>query len=348
MNSIKIAANFARRILREYQALALMLILPLFTGVIAVNISTNYSIDKVGITDKIDKSHPLVKQIEETGKFEVKFINEKEMNDKIINKEINIGIVIPDKFGKNKSPDKEPFKVVCLIQNANVIFLRLLIDGYVRKILNIKTPSHIINVQSNIVAQKTSLGFFLLFILLFSGTCTELLLEDKKDKTYIRYFCAPVKEAEIYIGAFITNLVLGTVQIVFFLLVSKIIFNFDWKVPVMYVFTILVTFLITSIGISIGLVGFIKDSKVYSFANALIAIFTCFFGGSYFSSSLMGENLDKIANLFPQKWATQAYEKLANGQSFADIGQNLIIMLLFAAVLFTFGINTLRPSEADL
>lgn len=221
-------------------------------------------------------------------------------------------------------------------------------DQYIRTELDMDLPSHLINAKNNIGPQKTSMGFFLLFIMLFSGTCTGLLLEDKKIKTYLRYFSAPIKEYELYLGTFITNLVLGIIQIFFFLLISNYLFKFDWKIPVFHVFLILVSFLLTSIGISICLVGFIKDTKVYTLVNALVSVFTCFFGGAYFSSSLMGENLDRIANLFPQKWAIMAYEKLVDGQQLGDIQQNLLILLLFAAVYFSLGVNGLRPSESDL
>lgn len=349
MNSLTIAINYARRIIREYQSIVLMFVFPLLIGVLTINIHSYNVVEKVGISNKYNDSHPVLKLIKSSGKFEVKYLEQNEIKNKLFLKEIDMGVIIPDDFEmKLLRKEKAPVKIICLTQNSNVIYLRLIFEEFIRTSLNKSSPQHLIVVKNNYGAQRTSMGFFLLFILLFSGTCTELLIEDKKNKTYIRYFCAPVKEYELYLGTFINNLILGAVQILFFLLITKYVFNFDWKIPVIYVFSILVTFLITSIGISIGLVSLIKDNKVYSLANALISIFTCFISGSYFSSSLMGENLDRIANFFPQKWAIQSYERLVNGYSFADIQQNLLILLLFAAVFFTFGVNALRPSESDL
>lgn len=349
MNSLSIAINYARRILREYQAIVLMLVFPLLVGILAINIHSNYVIEKVGISNRFNDSHPLAKLINDSGKYELKYFGQEELIDKLQDKEIDVGVIVPNDFEMMLlKKENTPVKVICLKQNSNVIYLRLIIDEFIRASRNESSPPYLTVAKNNFGAQRTSMGFFLLFILLFSGTCTELLIEDKRNKTYIRYFCAPVKEYEIYLGTFITNLVLGSIQIIFFLTITKYMFSFDWKVPIIYVFSILVAFLITSIGISIGLVGLIKDSKTYSLTNTLISVFTCFFGGSYFSSSLMGEKLDRIANFFPQKWTMQAYEGLVDGQTFVDIQQNLVILLLFSAVFFTFGINALRLTESDL
>jgi ABC-2 type transport system permease protein len=207
---------------------------------------------------------------------------------------------------------------------------------------------HLENAKNDIGTQRAALGFFLVFVLLFSGTCAGLLLEDKKSKTFMRYFLAPVKEFEVFLGTFIMCIAFGTVQILLFLGITRYVFNFDWKIHWAYVFILLITFLITSIGISMSILAFTRDVRMYSLANAGISLFSCFISGAFFSSSLMGETLDKISNIFPQKWVMSAFESLVNGQSLPDIQNNLIILLLYGAILFIIGIRTLHPSEIDL
>ncbi|MGO4375234.1 ABC transporter permease, partial [Paenibacillus sp. MCAF20] len=58
--------------------------------------------------------------------------------------------------------------------------------------------------------------------------------------------------------------------------------------------------------------------------------------------------MQKLANFLPQKWALQAIDRLGGGGSVADIGLQLAILVLFAAVLIAFGSAVLRPSKQSL
>jgi ABC-2 type transport system permease protein len=75
---------------------------------------------------------------------------------------------------------------------------------------------------------------------------------------------------------------------------------------------------------------------------------TCMLGGCFFSTSLMKGPLNTISNFIPQKWEMDAFEKLFSGRALTDIKINLLILLLFGAVFFTFGVKTLKPSAGDL
>ncbi|MCX7749890.1 MAG: ABC transporter permease [Clostridia bacterium] len=352
MNSVIIAINIFRRLVREVHAIAFLLIFPVLGGIFCVVLVSHYEISKIGITYILPKENALHKAITDTGKFEVVFVREDEIEKKLKRREIEIGLILPKDF-ESKVLDRKhiQIKVQGLKQNANLIHMRTMAEYYMQSVYTgdkDQVAQYLANSKNNIPAQRGSIGFLLLFILLFTGTCMELLLEDKKCKTFMRTFCAPVKEYEMVIGNVLACLALGVTQILIFLLVTKYIFHFDWKLPITYVFLILFSFLLSSVGISVGLIGFIHDNKVYSMANALISLFTCFIGGALFSSNLMGETMDKIASFFPQKWAMRTYEKMVDGSTLYDVSLNLAILILFGAVFFTFGIGNLKPTDQEL
>lgn len=349
MNSILIAVNFGRRIIRDYRTMLFMLVFPILIGVLAVNIAAYYGVERVGLSRQLAPNHPLVQILNKTGKFKVEYYSQADLESKIKNRELKIGVIIPEDFEEKLMGKTKPaVKVISLNQTSNVIQVRLIFEEYIMSSVSGTSLPHLKNAKNNIAAQRASLGFFLVFILLFSGTCAGLLVEDKKSKTFLRYFLAPVKEYELYMGSFITCLALGAVQILAFLGLTKYIFRFDWKISGAYVFLLCFTFLIASIGISIGMIAMIKDNRMYSLANTGVSFFTCFIGGAFFPSSLMGKDLDKISNLFPQKWVMHAFECLVDGQTLADIQTNLIILLLFGAIFFVIGVKALHPTESDV
>lgn len=352
MNSFIIAKNNIRRLFREIHVIIFLLILPILGGLWAIALVSFYDVTSVGINIDLPGSHKLHEIISQTGKYSLNYYKEDEIIKKIKNKELDIGIIMPGNFEKTKPANNSyNAKILSLENNTNVIHIRSIVEEYMQSYYLGKQSSgnqFLINAKNNIPGQRGTMGFMLMFILLFTGTGMELILEDKKCKTYMRVFCAPVKTHEFILGNLISNISLGTIQILIFLLFTKYIFRFDWKTPLINVFLILFTFLVCAMGISIGLIGFIRNHRIYSVSNAMLSLFTCFIGGAFFSSSLMGDTLDKMAYFLPQKWAMQAYEKLVDGISFNDIVMNFWILLLFGIVFASFGIKALYPAEEEL
>jgi len=195
---------------------------------------------------------------------------------------------------------------------------------------------------------KVAIGMISMFIIMFIGTGMQLLIEDKRLKTFMRSFCAPLKEYEMALGHLLANFVLGILQIAVFLLVSILIFKYDFGTSVFNVFFLLVIFLVTAIGLGIGVVGFVKDGEKYNMVVTIIAVTLSFIGGAFFPLEFMNDFIQKLSNLTPQKWLIEAFLKLWEGQSLVNIGSEIFILLLFGLVFFTFGVKTLRLTTEDL
>jgi ABC-2 type transport system permease protein len=194
---------------------------------------------------------------------------------------------------------------------------------------------------------KMALGIFTMFILMFMGTVSILLLEDKNKKTFMRNFCAPIKEREMMFGYLIANTFLGCIQIIIFLSVSTLMLNIKLWTSTLNVFVVLLFFLIASIGFSIGMAGFVNDQQKYNMVMMLFSVTTSFLGG-LLPLDFMDNIFQRISKLIPQKWVMDSYMQLASGKSLFDIRFNLLILLLFGLVFFTFGVKALKPTVEDM
>ncbi|MTI65505.1 MAG: ABC transporter permease, partial [Firmicutes bacterium] len=195
---------------------------------------------------------------------------------------------------------------------------------------------------------KTAMGMFMMFVIMFVGNEMALLLEDKKLKTFTRAFTAPLKGYEMALGQLIANTLLGSLQILIFLFFTTVIFKVNWGVSIAYMFLILFIYMITAIGFAIGLAGIIKESEKYNMILMLIALVTSFLGGSFFPLENLNELINKISNFIPQRWVIDAFVKLSEGGTIFDIYTNILVLILFGLVLFTFGIKSLKPNLEDL
>lgn len=349
MNSILIAMNIIKRLLREFIAFVFLVLFPVLAGVFAVIMFGQTDAVSIGIANLPESGHEMVQYIERTGRFEVHQVLTHEVEHRIKAEEIMIGVILPENFeDKFNKKSIEKIKLVSRKENMAVQELRGLLENYVTSSYTgeKKVPDE--RVKKDIQKQRTAMGMLTMFIVISASTGMGLILEDKKWKTFMRIFCAPLKGYEVVLGNLLANTILGVFQISLFLLITKYILKIDWLTSLGNVFVILFMFLLTSIGLGIGLAGLIQDNQKYSIINSMVGVFTCFLGGSFIPVELMNQFLQKVSFFIPQKWLMEAYGKLIDGATLADIQINLLILLLFGAVFFTFGVKTLRPTEEDL
>ncbi|WP_105615348.1 ABC transporter permease [Vallitalea okinawensis] len=188
-----------------------------------------------------------------------------------------------------------------------------------------------------------SMGFVITFIMLLIITTMGSLLEDKKRLTLARVFTHPVKYWEVITGNLLGSLVLGLLQLIPILITLKIIFQIPFDKQFLGLALILFAFLVTSIGIGIGLVGIIKNNFNPLLIFSSIIIPTSILGGTFIPSSMMPDIINKIAYIVPQKWVMDSIEKVLQGAPLSTILFNVGVILMFGVAFATFGTKTLKP-----
>lgn len=346
-NIVNIALNVIRRLSKEKSMLLYLIVFPILASVLVVAITGNTKQQNVGVVHS-DFSGGFIEYMRTIPQYNIKLIDEASIEAQLLEKSLNMVIVYKGASAgfKGGQLDK-PFILYSNDNNEGLLELEGILTAFLS---NSNPASKAPDADNNfeISSGRMALGFLTMMMLMFISNTVGMILEDSKDKTLMRTFSGPIKGIHYATGHLITNFIIGSVQIAMFIFVTKYIVKVDWKIPFLQVFSIMMVFLITVIGLCVGLTGITKNQQQLSVMNTMITVFTCLLGGSFFPSTLMPNFFQRLALLTPQRWIMEAYDKLASGGGLQDIQMNLLILMLFAFVFFSFGVKTLRPTEGEL
>jgi len=370
MNSRIIAAGILRRMLREKSTLGFILVIPLLISLLFVSLQTQPSgAVAVGVVnyDQGGAGVELLAYLEQTSGQSLKAMPEKRVRDAVAVGDLNLGVVIPADFSAVIRSGQTPQLTVYQFRpslGAEQFKQRLqsaVADVRVSGRIDAAAPGSGAAVLRAAVADpvgvttqanrkpsdpfrgRLALGFLLMVMMLYSGSLINGILEDKRNKTFLRAYSAPVREAELVLGTLLAHLTLGVLQIAASLLLMTYVFRVGWETPLSLVFLILTAFLLAVIGLGIGITGFVSDSEKFGVLINLTAAPSCLLAGCFIPLETMPPVLQKAANFLPQKWAIDALVKLQAGAALPDITLHLFILCLFGLVFFTFGVKTLQP-----
>lgn len=379
MNSIIIAKNIIKRVLRGPKEIITIIIMPivLITIIVFALGRTASSVPKAGIVvlDNGFYSTSLVDYIKKQN-FKFTELNEKNYEAYLKQKKVNFVVIIPkgfsgnidegkmtgiDFYSYNKDADIESFK-----QTINQYTLRLYRLRETAKIISEKTGRNKTEILNSLISEtnreplkiqykqannrgsemgaaNSSIGFAIVFMMILIFTTIGVILEDKRKLTLARMFASPVMEWEIIAGNLLGSLALGLLQLIPLTFVFKIAFKIDSMYKLFGVFLIFFCFLIAVIGIGIGISGFIKKTLNPATLVAAIITPTSIIGGCFIPESMLPGFINKIGYAVPQKWVMKAIESILLGGGIQAIALNLVIILMFGLAFATFGVKTLRP-----
>jgi ABC-2 type transport system permease protein len=198
-----------------------------------------------------------------------------------------------------------------------------------------------------IVSNPTMIGLILMFVMMLVSQSIGFVLEDREKRTMARMFTAPLRAIDIAFGNFMGSMLVGTIQLVIVLSLSYFVFGYSPGISFGSLLLVLECFLLAAVGLASAVAGLVRNSAQLSQINNLIITPSCMISGCFFPISILPDFMQKLANFTPQKWAIQAVDRLGGGGSISDIGLQLLILLLFAAVMIAFGSAVLRPNRAS-
>jgi len=191
-------------------------------------------------------------------------------------------------------------------------------------------------------------GFTLMFLMGLVSSSVTIIMEDRRKRTMMRMFTAPVRTHEIAIGNFLGSFTVGLIQIVVILVLGHWVLGYDYGLPIFTYFLVLSAFMLVSMGIASTVAGLIRNPNNAGMLNMLILTPTCMLGGCFWPISIMPDYMKKAANFVPQKWALQAVDIASTGGGWDELWLPFAILGLMAAVLLVIGSTILRPSEAGM
>ncbi len=191
----------------------------------------------------------------------------------------------------------------------------------------------------------TSLGFLIMFVMIGTGNTAEIILKDKRNRTYFRICSAPVKPGEYVLSNAITNIIIVLIQICLLIFIMRWVFKINTYVPDWQMVVILGCFGLVAISIGMMIVALARSSYEAGVASTLVITPSCMLAGCFWPVEYMPAIMQKISYFIPQRWALDAVQALQRGAFFHDVAGNLVVLMAFAAVFFV--LSAYRFSTTD-
>lgn len=384
MNSLLIAENIIKRTFKSRKEIIVMLVLPIVAIVIMTYFTGSSDMQKikVGIVnlDSGVYADKLISKLDKQKNLELNNIDKKDIKAVIGDSKAEVVLVINNDFSNNIDNGKKT-KIDFYIQGENEATEKIkeqvneniaqfymvsssakdiaLKTGKSAETVNEQLFSNInkgsLGVNNNLGDNNAadngqgkleqSVGFSMMFMMVIIFNTMGTIIEDRKKLVLARIATFKVKLWEIAVGNLLGTLLIGGIQIIPITLVIAYIYKLPMGIKIYGLFFILLCFIITVIGLAIGLSGIIKDNMNPSLLLAIVSFPTCLLGGCLIPESLMPSVLRNAGYIVPQKWVMSAIQDLMTGASMDKILLKVTIVLMFGLAFMTFGVKTIKPLD---
>lgn len=182
-----------------------------------------------------------------------------------------------------------------------------------------------------------STGIVVQFILLAGILAGAMIVGEREDNTLMRIFAAPISKIKILSGILIGHsviiLTVSAVIIIAVKLFFGISFGNSWiDIGIVTLFAVYV-----SAALAFLITGVFKSPKIAGAIMSVVIIIMTFLSGGM----IPGKQFDEISKFTINKWISDSYQKLMEGNSLASISTNLLIIgiigtifMIIAAVVY--------------
>lgn len=360
-NAFLLAANTLKVSFRKKSNIIVFFVIPILAVMFAMFVYGNSAAGavKLGVDDqdKTGLAGDVVKSLSD--KFKVTPVSGNDMETSITSGKVDCVVIIPQGFaaGIYNGSFIQP-EIVSIKGEASTAWVKNYLNIYSQNLLDIaeasagnkdvfhktyasfkqeKVPLKVDTVQDGARSKgmtSQSVGFLIMFMMIGAGNTAEIILKEKRDRTYDRIRSAPVSARTYVVGNVLANLVLVVLQVFLTLFFMVEVLKIETYVPFPQLFIILVCFGLAAIGLGLLVVAFAGDSRQANTLQLLIVTPTCMLAGCFWPIEVMPKAAQRIADFLPQRWAIAAVQKLQGGAAFNQVLINNAIILTFALAFF--------------
>lgn len=329
----------------------------------------------VGIVDNdsTKTSKVIVDIIEKTDGINLINIKEKDINDKLIQKDIDFSITISKNFEKNLIDNKNPQINIKSPQNSNlhaVVESSLeveienikdlasisdkdtqkyykLLDKYLSSEVTVKNAS-LNDLKSDYEHYRIFISFLIMFMFFKASSGAYIINLDKYSNIYTRMFISPLKTYQYYLANVISNIICLVIQISTAVLGLKYIINIEIGMRYIYLFIILLTIAIVAVSLGNLCIAITKNSSEATMIANIITMFFLVAGGCFASIEMLPKFMKKISYFTPTRWAMMSINDLQQGIPFETVIKYLGMMILFATTFFVITAYKTSRSEKEI
>jgi ABC-2 type transport system permease protein len=161
------------------------------------------------------------------------------------------------------------------------------------------------------------------------------IADEKRDKTLLRIFCAPVRNSQILVPKVIGPVLGTTVQMVMVFLIDKYLLKAEWGSNLLPVFAVLLSQIVMMISVGVGFAYLFKSSNSATAIIQTAIPFLVFLGGGYISLDIIGITgfLKDLTYISPVRWINSTLFSIIYANDYSTFGTTIAICLAIA-VLF--------------
>ncbi len=380
MHSLTIAWHMVRRTLGRKRGWIIYLLVPCVVVTLTVFLLGQTSAASILVSYVNEDEGPagqyLMNELERSGQYVLKESeSENTLREDLVENKSTVGVYIPEGFSDGLIEGQQPTVQIYEVSTSEAsVMIRMTADSAVTRLsgtaaLIRETSEPDVDRMQDVLKQSamnrvdtevTDLnlyakpglsnvtGFTLMFMMTLISSVVSMMIDDRRQRTLSRMYTAPVRAYQIALGNFLGSLVVGSLQVIIVLGLSRYVLRYDYGVPLLLHFLILMAFMLVSLGVASTVAGLIRNGQNAAMINSMIVTPTCMLGGCFWPLAIMPEFMQKIANFIPQKWAIEAVEIAATGGTLSDIALPLAVLGLMAVILLAVGSAILRPSESGV
>lgn len=374
-NVFLVAQNTFKIIFKKKSNVMIYLVLPVVLIMVFMGMQGSPSSAKVSIgivnKDNTKIAGDMLKYLDSTQKFKIASLNEEDLEDSVASGDVQFAIIIPENM-KEKIVNKDTDKIEIIsikgedatvwIENYMNLYMKNLMDiskaangeeeifnkmyeGYSKQELILQSEFVMDNTKG-VGTTQTSMGLFILVMLIGASTTSSLILKEKRERTYQRICTSPVSSKQYMMANVIVNLFIVFIQISIVLFLTTGVLNYNIHMKTMQLLIILMSFGTVAVSMGLLIVVFSKSTTSAGNLSTLIITPSCMLGGCFWPVTIMPPFLQKLSEFIPQSWALGAIIKLQSGAQFSDVLGNILILLGFAIAFFLISVYKMKRDRS--
>lgn len=362
-NVLLLTVNTLKLELRKKFSFVLMILFPVLGVLLSINIYGNAGTGSLKIA-VIDNDHSTISQnmVNDLGRqqqFKISAASAKDVSTTLSSGKADCVLMIPAGFAQDIYQNKNPqVELVSIKGKSATAWVESTVNLHIRNLSDIarasggdretfdkiyanlekdKTTMQVRTIQDQSTSKgitSQSIGFLIMFMMIGAGNTTEMILKEKRERTYFRILSAPVSGRTYVAGNVLAGIIQVMLQVLILLVLMTRVFKIQTFVPFYQLFLILVLFGLVAIGLGLLIVAFSGDTSQANALQNLIITPTCLLAGCFWPMEIMPKAIQKMADFTPQKWAIGAIKALQSGNSFGEITSYLVIIVAFALAFF--------------
>lgn len=212
-------------------------------------------------------------------------------------------------------------------------------------ILVVKTTSYGPSVTTGYDSLKHSFIGFILFFSMFTMVFgIGSIVDEKEHMVWQRQNVAPVGMAKVMAGNMIASFMVGMLQLIVMVLVSRLIFGLDWGGSIVALLLVLAAFVLAVTAMGLFMSGLVSTMQQLGSFSPIVIVSTSMIGGCMWPLEIITSKiLLFLADLTPQRWAYKGLKAvIINGGGLSDVTDALGMLLIIALVFFVLGMLPFR------